>query len=80
MIPRRGYPLWQWEQHPIREHLSRLPKTGRVASQERRDVPRNYWLSVRLQDAQGQTLAARDIPPFLGSYPTSLWKPGEVLT
>jgi len=43
-------------------------------------APRNYWLSLRLQDAQGQTLAARDIPPFLGGYPTSLWKPGEVLT
>ncbi|MGC9360750.1 MAG: 6-pyruvoyl-tetrahydropterin synthase-related protein [Anaerolineae bacterium] len=43
-------------------------------------APRDYWLSVRLQDAQGQPLTSRDIPPFLGGYPTTLWKPGQVLS
>jgi hypothetical protein len=41
--------------------------------------PRNYWQSIRLQDASSATLASRDIPPMLGGYPTSLWKPGERL-
>ncbi|MGI6379953.1 MAG: 6-pyruvoyl-tetrahydropterin synthase-related protein [Anaerolineae bacterium] len=40
-------------------------------------APRNYWMSVRLQDADGATLVSRDIPPLLGGYPTSLWRPGE---
>jgi hypothetical protein len=41
--------------------------------------PRNYWQSIRLQDASGATLSSRDIPPMLGGYPTSLWQPGERL-
>ncbi len=40
-------------------------------------APRNYWMSVRLQDADGATLVSRDIPPLLGGYPTTLWGPGE---
>ena len=43
-------------------------------------APRNYWLSLRLQNTDGKTLTSRDIPPFLGGYPTTLWRPGQVLS
>ena len=44
-----------------------------------RQAPLNYWLSLRLKGADGHQIVARDIPPFLGGYPTSLWQPGELL-
>jgi hypothetical protein len=40
----------------------------------------NYALSLRLLRSDGSQIAARDLPPMLGGYPTSLWKPGEVLS
>ncbi len=45
-----------------------------------RQAPLNYMLSLRLQAPDGAALTSRDLPPFLGAYPTSLWQPGEVLT
>jgi len=42
-------------------------------------APLNYYLSVRLRTAQGAELVSRDIPPLLGMYPTSLWRPGELV-
>jgi len=45
-----------------------------------RQVPLNYLQSVRLLDAQDAVIADRDMPPFLGGYPTSLWHPGELLS
>lgn len=44
-----------------------------------RQVGLNYYLSLRLRRPDGSILASRDLPPFLGAYPTSLWRPGELL-
>lgn len=40
----------------------------------------NYALSLRLLRPDGSQAAARDLPPMLGGFPTSLWRPGEILT
>ena len=45
-----------------------------------RQAPLNYMLSLRLRAPDGQLLASRDLPPLLGIYPTSLWRPGELLS
>ncbi len=44
-----------------------------------RQAPLNYVLSARLRDASGAQVAARDLPPLLGGYPTSLWTPNELV-
>lgn len=41
-------------------------------------APRNYQMSVRIHAADGTQLAARDLPPLAGNYPTSLWRPGHL--
>jgi hypothetical protein len=45
-----------------------------------RQAPLNYFLSLRLNRADGQRVTARDLPPLLGGYPTTLWRPGELIT
>jgi hypothetical protein len=45
-----------------------------------RQAARNYRLSLRLLDADGAPIVTRDLPPLLGGYPTSLWRPGELIT
>jgi len=45
-----------------------------------RQAPLNYYQSVRLLDAREALIADRDMPPFYGGYPTSLWKTGELLS
>jgi hypothetical protein len=45
-----------------------------------RQAPLNYELSLRLNRADGERIASRDLPPLLGGYPTSLWQPGELIT
>ncbi|MGI6367034.1 MAG: 6-pyruvoyl-tetrahydropterin synthase-related protein [Anaerolineae bacterium] len=45
--------------------------------QSERQATRNYQLSVRLTDAEGNVLVSRDLPPLAGNYPTSLWIPGH---
>lgn len=42
-------------------------------------APLNYVLSVRLRDSSGAQVAARDLPPLLGGYPTSLWTLNELV-
>jgi hypothetical protein len=44
-----------------------------------RQAPMNYTLSVRLHDSQAK-IASRDLPPLVGSCPTSLWQPGELIS
>jgi len=39
----------------------------------------NYGTSVRLKDAGGYTIASFDAQPLYGFYPTSLWRPGELV-
>ncbi len=45
-----------------------------------RQAPLNYQLSVRLYRPDGSLVKDRDLPPLLGGYPTSLWRPGERIT
>jgi hypothetical protein len=45
-----------------------------------RQAPLNYYLSLRLLNADGAQVASRDLPPLLGGYPTSLWRPGALIT
>jgi hypothetical protein len=42
-------------------------------------VERNYTVFVHLVDAAGEILAQGDGPPLAGGYPTSYWRPGEVV-
>ncbi len=42
-------------------------------------IPANYGTSVRLKDAEGYTVASFDTQPLYGFYPTSLWRPGELI-
>ncbi len=39
----------------------------------------NYGTSLRLKDAEGYTVASLDAQPLYGFYPTSLWRPGELV-
>jgi hypothetical protein len=38
-----------------------------------------YKISARLLDAAGQQVAAADAEPVAGAYPTTAWRPGEVV-
>lgn len=44
-----------------------------------RPVPANYNLSLRLKGPSGQRVAVRDLQPYYGFYPTSLWPPGAIV-
>ena len=39
----------------------------------------DYTTFVHLRNAQGETVAQKDQPPLSGTYPTSLWDPGEII-
>ncbi|OUC09227.1 hypothetical protein RY27_04140, partial [Litorilinea aerophila] len=43
-------------------------------------LPGDFTTTVQLLDDRGDKLAQHDAPPGDVYYPTSLWKPGEVLT
>ncbi|MEK7784166.1 MAG: hypothetical protein AAB658_01915, partial [Chloroflexota bacterium] len=43
-------------------------------------IPANYMLALRLHDSTGFELAALDVQPTGGIYPTSAWRAGEVVT
>jgi hypothetical protein len=45
-----------------------------------RPVAANYGISLRLFDADGQLRVSRDTQPGYGFFPTSLWRPGELVT
>jgi hypothetical protein len=45
-----------------------------------RPVAANYGISLRLFDADGQLRVSRDTQPGYGFLPTSLWRPGELVT
>jgi len=36
-------------------------------------------MSLRLEHPDGYVVVSRDLPPLLGGYPTSLWRPGELV-
>ena len=35
---------------------------------------------MRLKTDDGKHIASRDLPPFVGVWPTTLWRPGELYT
>lgn len=41
--------------------------------------PADYTVFIHLLDESGQLAAQFDGPPTAGSYPTSLWEPGEII-
>ncbi len=43
-------------------------------------VAANYGISLRLLDAEGQRRVSLDTQPGYGFLPTSLWRPGELVT
>jgi len=43
-------------------------------------IAANYGISLRLRDATGREWAAMDTQPGYGFLPTSLWRPGEMVT
>jgi hypothetical protein len=42
-------------------------------------LEKDYTVLVHLYDAEGALLAAGDAPPLRGGFPTSLWKPGDLV-
>jgi hypothetical protein len=42
-------------------------------------VEQDYTVFVHLVDAAGEILAQGDGPPLAGGYPTSYWRPGEIV-
>lgn len=42
-------------------------------------IPANYTVFVHLLDEQGRLAAGADAPPDGGRFPTSAWKPGEIV-
>jgi 4-amino-4-deoxy-L-arabinose transferase-like glycosyltransferase len=45
----------------------------------RRTVERDYTVFVHLEAADGRLILAADSQPRAGSYPTSIWSPGDVI-
>jgi len=41
--------------------------------------PQNYKIALRLKDPAGQEVARLDTQPGYGFYPTSMWRPGELV-
>ncbi|MEA3341901.1 MAG: glycosyltransferase family 39 protein [Chloroflexota bacterium] len=42
-------------------------------------LPADYTVFVHLQDASGELIATGDGPPVEGAFPTSMWRPGDVI-
>lgn len=64
-----------WEHHGHWQAWVRLRLWWQAEA--RFDEP--HKLSVRLVNAEGQTVAAADAEPVAGAYPTTAWRPGEVV-
>ena len=47
--------------------------------QASKQILANYGASVRLKDADDYTIASLDAQPLYGFYPSSLWRPGELV-
>jgi hypothetical protein len=41
--------------------------------------PANYTIFLHLRDPNGQNLAQRDVPPWLGLFPPPVWRPGALV-
>jgi hypothetical protein len=54
--------------------------TVRLVWGARYPIAANYGISLRLRDATGRDVAVMDNQPGYGFLPTSLWRPGEMVT
>lgn len=76
--------------HPFGPEIRLYGATVAQAAADRLDVrlvwgarypiATNYGISLRLRDARGQEVQAMDTQPGYGFLPTSLWRPGELVT
>jgi len=70
----------------IRLHAATIAQSApdrlaiRLAWSAARPVAANYGISLRLLDTQEQAVAVMDTQPGYGFLPTSLWRPGELVT
>jgi len=70
----------------IRLHTATITQTATdrlavsLAWSTARPIAANYGISLRLLDSAGQTGLQFDTQPGYGFLPTSLWRPGELLT
>ena len=39
----------------------------------------DYTIFVHVQDSSGELIATGDGPPMGGAFPTSMWRPGDVI-
>ena len=61
-----------------------LPRAGAEVSltlywRAQRTVDRDYTVFIHLETADGRLVLAADSQPRAGSYPTSIWSPGDVI-
>ena len=76
--------------HPFGPEIRLYGATVAQAAPDRLDVrlvwgarypiAANYGISLRLRDARGQEVQVMDTQPGYGFLPTSLWRPGEMVT
>mgnify|MGYP000545467418 FL=1 len=76
--------------HPFGPEIRLYGATVAQAAPDRLDVrlvwgarypiATNYGISLRLRDARGQEVQVMDTQPGYGFLPTSLWRPGEMVT
>jgi hypothetical protein len=70
----------------IRLHAASItqPRTDRLSIRldwsTGRSLAANYGISLRLLDARDQSVAVLDAQPGYGFLPTSLWRPGELVS
>jgi len=68
-------------------HLVDVEAIQRVAGQldvrltwsTRSSIPHNYKVALRLRDSTAHEVARLDVQPGYGFYPTSMWRPGELV-
>ncbi|MBA3533502.1 MAG: DUF2723 domain-containing protein [Ardenticatenales bacterium] len=68
--------LAAWTRSPIaRSEMERVTLAWRVEA----PITENLQVSARLLGSDGTVLSQRDTPPLSNAYPTTLWRPGEVI-
>ncbi|MGC9467078.1 MAG: hypothetical protein ACP5HS_00670 [Anaerolineae bacterium] len=63
--------------HSVETSQTRLGELQVWMTWSTQGTPRNWRLSLRLIDAEGREIAARDDQPGYGYLPTTLWRSGE---
>ena len=64
-------------------HAALIPDQGEVRVlmcwETLQPPPADYTVFVHLQNASGELVATGDGPPMGGAFPTSMWRPGDVI-